>query len=79
MKFFFEKHEKPVQDKWIIRILLAMIIVLAITAGYYHSALLAEQKKYLKLEDLYVRVRTELGRDATQNLIDISREKEITN
>ena len=79
MKFFFEKHEKPIQDKWVIRLLVAVTIILAIAAGYYHAALLAEKKKYLKIEDLYVRVRTELGRDETQNLIDISRKKEMTN
>ncbi|MBP7842733.1 hypothetical protein KA017_01880 [Candidatus Woesebacteria bacterium] len=79
MKFFFQKQTKPIDDKWIIRILLMLTIVLAITAGYYNAALISEQKKYLKLEDMYVRVRTELGRDATQNLIDISREKEINN
>ncbi len=79
MQFFFQKQAKPIADKWIIRFLLVVTIVLAIAAGYYHAALQAEQKKYLKLEDLYVRVRTELGRDATQNLIDVSREKELTN
>lgn len=79
MKLFFQKQTKPIDDKWIIRILLMLTIVLAITAGYYNAALVSEQKKYLKLEDMYVRVRTELGRDATQNLIDISREKEINN
>lgn len=79
MIFSFHKQTKPISDIWVIRMLLLLVTILAIAAGYYQSALVAEQKKYLKLEDMYVRVRTELGRDATQNLIDQSREKEISN
>lgn len=79
MKNIFQKQKRPIEDKWIIRALLLIIVILAIATGYYHSALASEQKKYLKLEDMYVRVRSELGREATQNLIDISRQKEISN
>ncbi|GIK83910.1 MAG: hypothetical protein BroJett025_05320 [Patescibacteria group bacterium] len=79
MLFIFEKHNKPIQDKWIIRFLIVLTLILSIAAGYFHAVLVAEQKKYAKLEDLYVRVRTELGREETQRLIDFSREKEISN
>jgi len=49
-----------------------LIGILSLTTGYYHAALVAEQKKYLRLEDRYVRVREQLGRQATQDLIDAS-------
>lgn len=73
----FEKHKKPLDDRWIIRSLLIVVIILSLMAGYYHAVLVSEQKKYLRLEDLYVRVRDELGREETQRLIDLSRENEL--
>lgn len=79
MKFIFEKHQKPFSEKWVTRILLLIVIILALMAGYYDAALSAEKRKYLRLEDLYVRVRGELGREETQRLIDLSREKEENN
>lgn len=79
MKFIFEKHPKPISDKWIIKFLLLLIIILSLMAGYYQASLVAEQKKYLRLEDSYVRVRNELGREETQRLIDFSKEKELSN
>lgn len=79
MKFFSEKHQQPIPNVWIVRVLVLLVVIFAVLAGYYHAILLAERKKYLRLEDLYVRVRNELGREATQQLIDFSREKEISN
>jgi hypothetical protein len=79
MKIIFEKYNKPVSDKWIIRILLLLVILLSLSTGFYHSLLKAGNKKYLKLEDLYVRVRSELGRKETQRLIDLSRIKQKSN
>lgn len=64
-------------EKTIIRILLILVFVFALLAGYYQAVLKTEQKKYLRLEDMYVRVRGELGREETQRLIDLSREKEF--
>jgi len=75
--FQFQKKEKVLSDKTIIRLLVIVVIVLAYIAGYYHAALGTERKKYFRLEDLYVRVRSELGRNETQRLIDFSREKEL--
>ena len=72
MLSIFQKHPKPIADVWIIRILLILVVLFALLAGYYHAALQAEQKKYFRLEDLYVRVRGELGREETQRLIDLS-------
>lgn len=72
-----QKEKKPIDDKWIIRFLLFSMIILSLMAGYYHAVLVSEQKKYLRLEDLYVRVRDELGREETQRLIDFSREKDL--
>lgn len=77
MKLLFEKHRKILSEKWITRFLLFLVVALSLMAGYYHAALVAEQKRYARLEDLYVRVRAELGREETQRLIDLSREKEV--
>lgn len=66
-----------ISEKNIIRILLFLVIILALLAGYYQAALTTERKRYLKLEDMYVRVRSELGREETQRIIDESREKEF--
>lgn len=46
-------------------------------AGYYHAILKQEQKKYARIEDFYVRVRSQLGREETQRLIDLSRYSEM--
>jgi hypothetical protein len=60
--------------KNLVRFLVVLIVSLALTAGYYHAQLEAEQRKYLQLEDKYVRVRSQLGREETQRLIDKSYE-----
>lgn len=49
-----------------------LIIVLAILAGLYQTIYKNEHKKYMILEDRYVRVRGQLGVDKTQELIDMS-------
>lgn len=49
-----------------------LVVVLAILAGYYSHALSLEKRKYLRLEDRYVRVRSQLGVEETQRLIDQS-------
>ena len=63
---------KPVSDKNVIRFLLALVIVLAVAAGYFQVLYKQERKRYLKLEDRYVRVRGQLGREKMQELIDKS-------
>ena len=70
------KFKKPISDKNLIQLLLLIIVVLALTTGYFQSALELEQKKYNKIEDMYVRVRAMLGRKETQRLIDLSHEEE---
>jgi hypothetical protein len=65
--------KKPFSDRYLIVVLLSIVVVLAITAGYYHSLWEVEQKKYNRLENWYVRVRDMIGRDKTQELIDLSR------
>ena len=77
MKLIFEKHQKIISEKWITRFLALLVILFALVAGYYHAVLVSERKRYSRLEDLYVRVRSELGREETQRLIDVSREKEL--
>jgi hypothetical protein len=50
------------------------LIFFALAAGYFQTVLEQERKRYLRLEDAYVRVRSELGREETQRLIDQSRQ-----
>jgi len=50
-----------------------MTVIFSLAAGYYQTSLALEQRRYLRLEDMYVRVRAELGVGETQRLIDQSR------
>lgn len=68
---------QPLSSQFIIRILLVLCVILSIMAGYYHAILKQEQKKYARIEDFYVRVRSQLGREETQRLIDLSRYSEM--
>ena len=54
------------------RILLIATVLLALFAGLFQELYRLENKKYAKLEDMYVRVRDQLGRSETQRLIDQS-------
>ncbi|NCO12143.1 MAG: hypothetical protein COZ34_05350 [Candidatus Pacebacteria bacterium CG_4_10_14_3_um_filter_34_15] len=65
---------KPFSYKTLTRILVILILILSIATGYFQASLIAEQKKYLRLEDRYVRVRSGLGTEETQRLIDESRQ-----
>ncbi len=73
MKYFFKRSKKPpFSSKIVVRVLLVVIFILSITAGYFQAQYKAMTKKYLRLEDKYVRVRGELGIEETQRLIDKS-------
>lgn len=76
-----EKIDKPSYDqlKKMIRILVVLVILLAITAGYFQSALKAERLRFERYEDMFVRVRSQLGREEMQRLIDQSYEDDETN
>ena len=69
-------QEKPFSSAFVTRFLVTLAVALSLMAGFYHTALTLEQRKYLRLEDMYVRVRGELGREETQRLIDQSYEKD---
>ena len=73
---FSQKPPLPISQLMLTRLLLLMVAVLAITAGVFQELYKAEQKKYARLEDKYVRVRDQLGRDVVQKIIDQSREEE---
>ncbi len=73
MKFILKKEQKPFSYKTLTLILVLIIFVLSILAGYYQAIFKSERRKYLRLEDKYVRVRDELGVEETQRLIDESR------
>src|SRR3972149_11811277 len=59
-------------EKNLLRLALVLVVIFAVLAGYYQAAYDNEAKKYLRLEDRYVRVRQQLGRDETQRLLDES-------
>lgn len=59
-------------QKNLTRILWILVVILALTAGYFQVKYEAEKLKYLRLEDKFVRVRGQLGREETQRLIDDS-------
>lgn len=50
---FTFKTNKPISDKWMIRILLVIVVVLAIFAGLYQTAYSNQLKKYQILEEQY--------------------------
>ena len=69
--------KKYLSEKNLIRILVLLVVVLSIAAGYFQAIYVAENTKYLRLEDKYVRVRQQLGVDQTQYLIDLSYEEQL--
>jgi hypothetical protein len=66
------KNNKPLSSSLVLVVALAVIVVLSLVAGYYHAKYLEEKKRYLRLEDMFVRVRSQIGREAMQDLIDAS-------
>ncbi|MGD9129760.1 MAG: hypothetical protein PVJ09_04725 [Candidatus Woesebacteria bacterium] len=70
------KVKQSITQKHLSRILLFIIICLSLATGYYQVALELEIKEHKKVEDQYVRVRSILGREKTQELIDLSHELE---
>ncbi|MDQ3008190.1 MAG: hypothetical protein M3Q81_01185 [bacterium] len=66
------KSLKFLSQTTVIRVLLFFVVTLSLAAGYYYTLYSNENKKYLKLEDTYVRIRGQLGRTETQRLLDQS-------
>jgi hypothetical protein len=56
--------------------MVVLIVVLALTAGLFENAYTSQKKKYQSLEDKYVRVRSQIGREEMQKLIDQSYKNE---
>lgn len=69
-----EKFVKPVPHPVVLRLTVILLCLLAFSSGYFYVRMEAEQKKYARLEDMYVRIRSQLGREETQRLIDLSRQ-----
>jgi hypothetical protein len=63
---------QPTSSRLVLKLAIVIIFVLALLSGYYQVQFSAERKRYLRLEDMFVRVRSQLGREATQDLIDAS-------
>ena len=63
---------QPINSSTVMIGLSLIVVILAITAGFFHQVWVQEQKKYASLEDRYVRVRNKLGRESMQELIDSS-------
>lgn len=61
-------------DKTITRLLLALVIVLSLVSGMLGEELRQKTLQYNRLEDMFVRVRSQLGRTEMQRLIDQSYE-----
>lgn len=64
--------KQPISHTTLFRFQLAVIVLLAFASAYFHSLYQLERKRYNRLEDMFVRVRAELGREETQRLIDLS-------
>jgi len=62
-------------SNWIMRILFFSCVILALLLGLYQELYRLEKKKYAQLEDNYLQLRGELGREEIQGLIDQSHEK----
>lgn len=58
--------------KQLLRVAVALIVVLALLAGLFAELYRGERKRYLRLEDRYVRVRNQIGTDQMQQMIDDS-------
>jgi hypothetical protein len=80
MKAKMNNHQTPISRPFsrrlVMRLLVLIIIASSLIAGYYAALYQTENKKYRRLEDMYVRVRGQLGREETQRLIDLSHEQE---
>lgn len=80
IKSFFHSLRAPasvhLNPTLVIRLLVVLSVALALLAGYYHASWENQLKKYQRLEDMFVRVRSQLGREEMQRLIDLSREQE---
>ena len=63
---------RPIPARVVLQIAIGIIFFLALLAGYFHAQYQAENRKYRRLEDMYVRVRSQLGREVMQDLIDAS-------
>lgn len=68
------KKNRPTSLSLMLLIALGLIVAVSLVAGYYHAKYLAEKRRYLRLEDMFVRVRSQIGREAMQDLIDASYE-----
>ena len=66
--------EAELSHKTTTRLLAVVVVILAFSAGLLAAELQEQQRLYNKVEDMFVRVRTQLGRPETQRLIDESYE-----
>lgn len=51
------------------RLMFILLVFLALAVGYFQSALETEEKKYLRLEDRYVRLELMVGASESAQLI----------
>lgn len=62
----------PWSPRTLLRVSWIIIILVSFAAGYSYLLYKTENLKYRRLEDRYVRVRDQIGRQAMQDLIDAS-------
>ena len=65
-------NRQPISSQLVTKILLLLVVILSLAAGYYHALCQNWEKKYNRLENMYVRLRSQLGAEETQKLIDQS-------
>lgn len=62
----------PIPAQLILRLVVLLCVLFALIAGLYYELYTYEKKRYTLIEDRYVRVREQLGRQEMQRLIDQS-------
>lgn len=72
-----KNHTPPLSTKFMIVALLLALIVVSFLAGFYQVSWQASEKRYKRIENLYVRLRNELGVDEVKRLIEQSQQNEM--
>lgn len=78
LKLFFNSgktsgdKQRVLRQKQLNRLFLLLVITLAFLSGFYMNLYNLEQRKYLRLEDAYIRLQTMLGEQKVRELINSS-------
>lgn len=61
--------QRPFSPSTVIRVLALFLVVLALTAGYYHAAYQTEQRNYAQLKVRYQVLEQTLGIEQTKQVL----------